>query len=903
MSQDPSPHDAAFQPPSLEELSALLPQFELQGFLAQGGMGAVYLARQISLDRQVAIKVLPPAWGAEAGYAQRFQTEARAMAKLQHNHIVGVFDFGITSAGHLYLVMEYVRGETLHELIKLKKLPRPKIQGIALQLCDGLSYAHEHGVLHRDIKPGNVLVSSKGAVKIADFGLARHAGAAVEEDALGTPDYAAPELFIQGALVDHRADIYALGIVFQEMLTGQVPGHPREPLSHHGSHFDPGWEPLIAKATSDDPSRRFRTVAELRQAVANVGKRVAQPGPAPGAPRPRVMSAGPRPAEPEPSAFPWTSVVAGMVVVSVAVFWWMRNRSELAGARAVSTSSASSGTDSASLTVSGSPGVAGTANTTGTGSTMSHSGGLVFSLDTAMPAGHAFKFGEPHTDVVNDLVTFPDQRRVASGSSDKTVAIWDLQSRRRLRTFGPLEGGVLRLAISPDGRYIAAGTTEYKTYVWDVNGPPDALPKELVTTARSIPQLAFSPDGESLVVGTNDMSASLVGWAWRKDDSSPIPGFRPVSNAIELLPGDKPGTFLVIGQRPDTSVAPPRPPQPPAQNAPPPKIPQIAEFWLGDITRRSLVRQLPTPPATFRLRITPDGRHGIASARGRLYYFNLETGHTLAQSVTIPTLAGDIELLDGGRLVLIGGQDKCLHIIETATGQDVWVSSPAEMNCTNAPAVVAGRYALTAGGRRLGPAGTPPQKDGDYSLHFWVLPDIATLKSTDADKALVHQQMLALATSDPELWELLGRLTTEWKERVASASASARKDLDEKYLTALRRELGAASPRERDQYLNEISRVSNGSVGALDPTAPPNLVRLHDIYQEQVRLLPERITALRTEIGTAQSAQLDALERKRSEAAAATRVQLAKQALTSLKGEMDRDKLLRHFLPKPPGAQ
>src|SRR6185436_17235619 len=107
--------------------------------LAQGGMGAVYLARQISLDRQVAIKVLPPAWGAEAGYAQRFQTEAKAMAKMHHNHIVGVFDFGLTSAGHLYLVMEYVRGQTLHDLIRLKKLQFSKIQGIALQLCDGLA--------------------------------------------------------------------------------------------------------------------------------------------------------------------------------------------------------------------------------------------------------------------------------------------------------------------------------------------------------------------------------------------------------------------------------------------------------------------------------------------------------------------------------------------------------------------------------------------------------------------------------------------------------------------------------------------------------------------------------------------------------------------------------------------
>src|SRR6187549_1940267 len=134
MSDHAPPHDASFQPPSLEELGALLPQFEMKDFLAQGGMGAVYLAKQVSLDRLVAIKVLPPAWGAEAGYAQLFQTEARAMAKLHHNHIVGVFDFGLTTEGHLYLVMEYVPGQTLHDMIRLKKLPIMKVQALALQL-------------------------------------------------------------------------------------------------------------------------------------------------------------------------------------------------------------------------------------------------------------------------------------------------------------------------------------------------------------------------------------------------------------------------------------------------------------------------------------------------------------------------------------------------------------------------------------------------------------------------------------------------------------------------------------------------------------------------------------------------------------------------------------------------
>lgn len=878
----------------MEELGALLPQFEMKDFLAQGGMGAVYLARQISLDRLVAIKVLPKAWGTEAGYAQLFQTEARAMAKLQHNHIVGVYDFGITTAGHLYLVMEYVRGQTLHDLIRLKRLPVAKVQGVALQLCEAVAFAHERGVLHRDIKPGNVLVSHTGEVKIADFGLARHAGAAVEEQSLGTPDYAAPELFVEGAMVDHRADIFALGIVLQEMLTGIVPGRPREPLSDHG-RFDPAWEPLIAMATHDEVAGRHRTVRELREAVANVGKQVVRAAQSPSAPRRRVPSL---PSAPEHSSFPWPAAIAVMAVIAVAAFWWMKNRGELPSAPPPGPPSAPVATSTPAPvpaappevampsvpsapqppSTSPAPAPAPAPATEATGLKP----GTPFTLD-AMPPGHVFKLSEGHKDMIHDVAIFPDQRHAATASADGTVGVWDLQSGERLRTFGPIPGSIVRVAISSDGKHIAAGSSDYKAYVWSIDAKSGTAPKELVTAARAVPHLLFSADGAAVLLSTTEATQSLAVWEWQNGHSELVPGFRPIASGLEALPGVAAGAFVVVGQRADAGRL-------------------VNEVWLCDLARRSLVRQLGTPNfVVSRMRVTPDGLRGVGYSSGRIMTWDLETGRTIAQSELMASVVGDMELLDGGRLVLFGAQDRRLHIIELITGKEVWASAPAaDTQCTNAIAILsAGRYAVTGGGALMG---NPIQKDGDFSLHIWALPDLTTLRSGEETKAAAAQQMLAIETNDPELWALLTRLAAGWDEKINTAPMATRKELDEKYLGALRRDMGGTSPRDREAYLGEISRIANGAAGALAAGAPIALNRLNGIYQQQVALLPQKLSAARAELQAAHLAELGALEKKRTEAgdaAAATRVQLVKQALTALNGEMVLAKVQQHFLPRP----
>ena len=275
MSQEPpAQHQPPFDVPSVEEMAALLPQYAIEKLAAFGGMGAVYKARQVSLDRLVAIKILPPEFGRQEDFAERFKSEARAMAKLNHTHIVAVYDFGITNEGHLYLVMEWVEGQTLHTLIQKGSIPVRKAASLAMQLCDALAFAHHHKILHRDIKPGNIMISEDDQVKVADFGLARPITGEAEENPFGTPDYVAPEILGKGA-VDQRADIFAAGVVLYEMLTGRVPQQPRRSVQEFAP-LSPRWDELIDKAMHADPEKRVQDVGEFRAHIAMLINQAAQ---------------------------------------------------------------------------------------------------------------------------------------------------------------------------------------------------------------------------------------------------------------------------------------------------------------------------------------------------------------------------------------------------------------------------------------------------------------------------------------------------------------------------------------------------------------------------------------------------------------------------------------------------
>lgn len=265
---------AAWRAPSPKSLAPLFPQYEIVGLLGRGGMGAVYLARHRSLDRQVALKLLPGEYGADEAFVQRFHREARALARLQHPRIVAVHDFGSTEDGSLYFAMEHVAGTTLADRLREGRPGTDEILALAGQICDALAYAHEEGIVHRDIKPSNILLDNKGRVKVADFGLAkvaREAHPSIVEGAMftrtgaamGTPEYAAPEQMSGHGSVDHRADLYSLGVLLYEMLTGQVPRGVFDPPSRKAG-TDPRFDAIVLRAMQEAPDRRYPDAAALK---------------------------------------------------------------------------------------------------------------------------------------------------------------------------------------------------------------------------------------------------------------------------------------------------------------------------------------------------------------------------------------------------------------------------------------------------------------------------------------------------------------------------------------------------------------------------------------------------------------------------------------------------------------
>ena len=259
-------------PPPPEEIARLLPNYDVLSLLGRGGMGAVYLAVQRALDREVAIKLLPLEVSADRDFADRFVREARVLAKLHHPHIVEVHDFGKTAEGHLYIVMEYVDGANLHERIHGAGLAPAQALHIAAQVCEALAYAHAQGVVHRDIKPANVMVDQGGRAKVADFGLARlsdptaeHLGTTMTGTVMGTADYMAPEQR-RGMQVDHRADIYSLGVMLYEMLCGEVPRGVFEPPSRR-AECDPRADQVVTRAMQQEPALRYQSTQEMKTDV------------------------------------------------------------------------------------------------------------------------------------------------------------------------------------------------------------------------------------------------------------------------------------------------------------------------------------------------------------------------------------------------------------------------------------------------------------------------------------------------------------------------------------------------------------------------------------------------------------------------------------------------------------
>ncbi len=296
---------AAFVPPTVAEIAPLFPQLEILELIGKGGMGAVYKARQIKLNRLVALKILPPGIGSEPAFAARFTREAQALARLNHPGIVTLYEFGRaelplglgdgaaqqhrpTDAGLYFFLMEYVDGVNLRQLLQASRISAHEALAIVPQICDALQLAHDQGIVHRDIKPENILMDRRGRVKVADFGLAkiiegrdaplgRPDRSSQRDDptltdasrVMGTPQYMSPEQIQAPGEVDHRADIYALGVVFYQMLTGELPGKRLEAPSTK-VQIDVRLDAVVLRALEKQPELRYQQVSEVKTMVETI---------------------------------------------------------------------------------------------------------------------------------------------------------------------------------------------------------------------------------------------------------------------------------------------------------------------------------------------------------------------------------------------------------------------------------------------------------------------------------------------------------------------------------------------------------------------------------------------------------------------------------------------------------
>ena len=276
-----------FVAPDPDYLAGLFPGYEIVRFIACGGMGAVYEAVQRSLDRGVAIKILPSEFTADETFRTNFQSEAKAMARLNHPNLISVYDFGEID-GMLYIIMEYVSGQSLHHVTNGHPVEPGDAARLVCGIAHGLAHAHDNGIIHRDIKPANILLDHNNEPKIGDFGLARPLEIQIQEgeDIFGTPGYTAPEVVEHPQSIDHRADIFSLGVLLHELLTGQLPeDDPRSASAI--CQCDPRFDAVIRKATQPSPDGRYAHADEIAREIEKIsttaGPRALQTAP----PKPR----------------------------------------------------------------------------------------------------------------------------------------------------------------------------------------------------------------------------------------------------------------------------------------------------------------------------------------------------------------------------------------------------------------------------------------------------------------------------------------------------------------------------------------------------------------------------------------------------------------------------------------
>ena len=505
-------------------------KFEILAELGQGAMGKVYRAQDPDLDRPVALKTVSPALLTGKDTLARFRREARAAARLQHPNIVTIYELGEVEGTH-FIAMELIEGMELGQaLTPADRFTVEQKVRMMVEVCRGLDFAHRMGVIHRDVKPANILVTKDGSVKLLDFGIARLGESDMTQTGmvLGTPSYLSPEL-LQGAKVTTRADMWAVGVILYEVLSGRRPfeaktigsiihkiiHEPLPPLDARELGLSEALVAVVVRALDREPERRFADLNQMAGAL--LGAIGATPPPE------TPLDPAVRQRGYELNFAEARRLLAGEDLSGALEAARRAKSLEPTRTGIVTLIKAIEERLASASTLSRPPG-AGTspADPTSPARTVTPSGGLsvvLGPLDSAILRARGAgalndqgAFGEPPS--TKEVALSPVADRLAIAGADGAIRLWDLRSRTRvhvLRTALHQRSGhdaaALALAFSPDGALLASGHVDGAVHLWDM-AKGKAVPVKLRHDG-AVGALAFSPDGATLATGSQDSNLRL----------------------------------------------------------------------------------------------------------------------------------------------------------------------------------------------------------------------------------------------------------------------------------------------------------------------------------------------------------------------------------------------------------
>jgi WD40 repeat protein len=727
------------------------PKYRVVRRLGAGGMGAVYLAEHAVMDRPVAVKVIRPEFVAQPGAAARFLREVRAAAKLHHPNIVTAFDAEAGGGGCL-LVMEYIPGESLSEVVKRGPLPVAAACRAVRDAARGLSHAHAAGILHRDVKPANMMRAADGTTKVLDFGLAGFADADTADltgvnAVMGTPDYIAPEQAMDAHAADARADVYSLGCSLYHLLAGRVPYRGGSSLAKLVAHRDPDTHPdplphlpaglaeVVWRMMAKEPDDRYPSAAAVADALAPYCDSTFQPAPFDFGhveiDEARTELIRVRDEPPPDRRWVWAAAAVLLALVGVAaggvvyqirhdhevieiktndphIEVAMRRNGELVKITDIKTGK-SWELDTKKMRLTPDGGELSIDLPGGEPLAIRRAGAEVVTIrriptPVTLPRPNPppapaveEKVGEVrqfvgHTDLARDVAVTPDGRYAVSVGHDATVRVWELVTGREVQKFIGHSAGVVGVAVSPDGRFAASAGHDL-VRLWDLQTGKQVGQFPHRNLANYV---AFAPDGGHVLSSGHDAVARLWDVKTGREVKAFVGHTAPL-NSVAFVPG----TDLVVSAAMDGTT----------------------RLW--DVTTGKEVRQV----AGWKAAVSPDGRRLVTGdAGGLVRVWTVDTGLELARWEGHRGECCTVAFSPDGRRVLSGGEDKTVRLWDAATGKLLHQFDGHAAGVWHAAFAPDGRHAVSTGSKdktvRLWRLPAPPPVAAAFAGHRGSVADV-----------------------------------------------------------------------------------------------------------------------------------------------------------------------------------